>query len=154
MFPPNPCRICSRASTKMRVLMDHRDEGSQLNANPRIICRSEKSARNPSRICSRASMKMRVLTDHRDEGSQLSPNPCRICSYEICVCNSFIFCSYKTLDLKSFRISSYEKRGYIGGRKFQYQDTERRRSVSVPRLARDKKSRRYNGGKIPAGSPS
>src|SRR6267154_1878009 len=70
MFPPNPCRICSRASTKMRVLMDQRDEGSQLSPNPCIICRSEKPARNPS-----------------------------------------IICSYKTLNLKFFRICSYKKTG-------------------------------------------
>jgi len=42
---------------KMRVLTDHRDEGSQLNStqlnsNPRRICRYEKSVRNPFRICS------------------------------------------------------------------------------------------------------
>lgn len=36
-----------------------------------------------------------------------------ICSYEKCACNPFRICSYKTLDsnVKSFGISSYEKRG-------------------------------------------
>jgi len=37
-FPCKSFAICSRASTKMRVLPDHRDEGSLLHLNPCRIC--------------------------------------------------------------------------------------------------------------------
>src|SRR5438552_7136438 len=61
MFPSNPCGICSRASIKMRVLMDQRDEGSQLNPNPCIICSYKNRPSNSFRICSYKTLNLKFF---------------------------------------------------------------------------------------------
>ena len=63
----NSFAICSRASMKMRVLTDHRDEGSQLSPNPFTICSYKKRPRNPFIICSYKTLDLKYF---------------RICSYE------------------------------------------------------------------------
>ena len=64
-------------------------------------------------ICSRASDEDASPEGvERPNGSQSSKSS-RMCSYKKSPRNLFRICSSKTLDLKFFRISSYEKRVYL-----------------------------------------
>jgi hypothetical protein len=127
--------FCSRASTKMRVLTDQRDEGSQLGCNLSRICSYAKSARKSFIICSSIGLSNRKpsfpavnlfsfcsrASDEdaspegakRPNGSHQQRKSSIICSYAKRVRNSFRICSSKTKDLKSFRIRSYGKTLYL-----------------------------------------
>ncbi len=84
----NPSRMCREHPIRMRILSE----------------RMELRRLHSGRFCGTKDLSVNPVCNHK------TPKPRRMCRSVKPPCNPFGMCSYKTKDLKSFRISTYEKK--------------------------------------------